>query len=58
MVTKRHPTPEERDERIKLDVEPEEFIEGVLAAGPHPDEEDEKERRLPTEDGTPEHPHE
>ncbi|MCU1486037.1 MAG: hypothetical protein JWN67_2783 [Actinomycetia bacterium] len=33
----RRPTPEERDERIKVDLDPEEFIAGVLAAGPHED---------------------
>jgi len=35
---KRRPTPEERDERVKVDLDPDEFVEGVLAAGPHPDE--------------------
>ncbi len=40
-VTKHRPTKEERDERIKLDLPPDEFIEGVLAAGPHQDEDDE-----------------
>jgi len=39
---KHRPTPEERDERIKLDLDPEDFIEGVLAAGPHDEEGDEE----------------
>lgn len=32
--TKHHPTPEERDERVKVDLDPAEFIEGVLAVEP------------------------
>jgi hypothetical protein len=41
-VAKKHrPTPEELDERVKVDIDPDEFIEGVLAAGPHPDGDDE-----------------
>lgn len=44
VVSKHRPTPEERDERIKLDVPADEFIEGVLAAGPHvEDDEDDGE---------------
>jgi hypothetical protein len=31
----RRPTPEERDERFKVDLPAEDFIGGVLAAGPH-----------------------
>lgn len=42
MVSKHRPTPEQRDERIKLDLPADEFIEGVLAAGPHPDEDEEQ----------------
>ena len=38
-MTKHHPTPEERDERIRVPLEPAEFIEGVLAV--EPDEDDE-----------------
>jgi hypothetical protein len=34
MVTKHHPTPEERDERVSVTLPPEEFIEGVLAVDP------------------------
>lgn len=41
MTRKRRPTPEERDERVKVDIDPDEFIEGVLAAGPHPERDDE-----------------
>jgi hypothetical protein len=39
---RRRPTPEERDERVKLDLPADEFIEGVLAAGPHPDEDEDR----------------
>jgi len=31
-----HPTPEERDERVSLPLDPETAIEAILAAGPHP----------------------
>lgn len=40
-MTKHHPTPEERDERVSVPLEPVEFIEGVLAVDP--DEADEVE---------------
>ncbi|HVM52726.1 MAG TPA: hypothetical protein VM262_05975 [Acidimicrobiales bacterium] len=40
-MSKRRPTPAERDERVKVELPPDEFIEGVLAAGEHPDEDDE-----------------
>jgi hypothetical protein len=36
-----HPTPEERDERVKLDLPPDKAIKLVIETGPHPDEEDE-----------------
>ena len=39
-VTKHHPTPEERDERVKVDLPADEFIEGVLAVDPDDDETD------------------
>lgn len=39
MVTKHHPTPEERDERVSVPLDPKMFIEGVLAV--EPDDEDE-----------------
>jgi hypothetical protein len=42
MVSKRRPTAEERDERVKVDLPAEEFIEGVLATGTH-DEDKERE---------------
>ena len=42
-MTKHRPTDEERDERVKVDLPAEELIEGVLQAGPHPDEDDESE---------------
>lgn len=41
----RRPTPEERDERTKVDFDPEEFIGGVLAAGPHADEDETRKDR-------------
>lgn len=41
MVTKHHPTPEERDERVSVPLEPEDFIEGVLAVDPDDDDHDE-----------------
>ncbi len=39
-MTKHHPTPEERDERVSVPLPPAEFIEGVLAVDPV-DEDDE-----------------
>lgn len=39
MVTKHHPTPEERDERVVLPLPPEEAIAAILATGPHPEDE-------------------
>jgi hypothetical protein len=41
-VSKHRPTEKQRDERVKVDLTPEELIEGVLAAGPHADEDDER----------------
>jgi hypothetical protein len=38
-----HPTPEERDERVKVELPPDDFIKGVLEAGEHPEEADEEE---------------
>jgi hypothetical protein len=38
---KHNPTPEERDERLKLPLDPEMAIEAILATGPHRDEDDE-----------------
>jgi len=38
--TKHHPTPEERDERVSVPLDPKTFIEGVLAV--EPDDEDDK----------------
>jgi hypothetical protein len=43
MVTKHHPSPEERDERVSVPLDPAEFIEGVLAVDPD-DESDDAER--------------
>lgn len=37
---KHHPTPEERDERVSVPLEPAEFIEGALAV--EPDAEDDE----------------
>ncbi len=36
-----HPTPEERDERVKLDLPPDEAIKALLETGPHPGEKEE-----------------
>jgi hypothetical protein len=36
-----HPTPEERDERVKLDLPPDAAIKAILETGPHPEDEDE-----------------
>jgi hypothetical protein len=33
-----HPTPEERDERVKLDLDPNEAIKLVMETGEHPDD--------------------
>ncbi len=35
MPRQHHPTPEERDERVKLPLPPELAIEAILATGPH-----------------------
>jgi hypothetical protein len=35
-----HPTPEERDERVKLPLDPEMAIEAILGTGLHRDEDD------------------
>jgi hypothetical protein len=37
---KHNPTPEERDERVKLPLEPEMAIEAIMATGLHRDEDD------------------
>jgi hypothetical protein len=37
---KHNPTAEERDERVKLPLDPETAIEAILATGPHRDEDD------------------
>ncbi len=42
MPKQRHPTPEERDERVSLPLPPEQAIEAILATGPHPDDEDDE----------------
>jgi hypothetical protein len=42
-----HPTPEERDERVKVDLPPEDFIAGVIEAGPHPENENNKGEESP-----------
>jgi hypothetical protein len=38
----RHPTPEERDKRVKVDIPADKFIAGLLEAGEHPEDEDEE----------------
>jgi hypothetical protein len=44
----RYPTPEERDERVAIPLDPETALEALMAAGPHPpddtDEPDEHEK--------------
>jgi len=40
-----HPSPAERDERVKLDLPPDEAIMAILETGPHPEEADEQEER-------------
>jgi hypothetical protein len=45
MPEKHHPTPEERDERVKLPLDPETAIEAILATGPHPEEDDEEDAK-------------
>lgn len=45
VVTKHHPTPEERDERVKVDLDPAAFVEAVLAAGPHDEDEPKDDQR-------------
>jgi len=40
-----HPTPEQRDERVKIDLAPDELIMGILETGPHPDESGDKDSR-------------
>lgn len=37
---KHHPTPEERDERVKLPLDPEMAIEAILGTGLHRDEDE------------------
>ncbi len=44
---KHHPTPEERDERVSLPLPPEVAISAILAAGPHPDDEDDGQEEQP-----------
>jgi hypothetical protein len=43
-----HPSPTERNERVKLDLPPDEAIAAILEAGPHPEDEaqDEKTPKL------------
>ena len=36
-----NPTPEERDERVKIDLPPDKAIAAILATGPHPEDESE-----------------
>lgn len=39
-----HPSPEERDERVKLALPPDEAIKLVTETGPHPEDEDKPEK--------------
>jgi hypothetical protein len=36
-----HPTPAERDERVKIDLDPEKAIAAILETGPLPEEDEE-----------------
>ena len=47
--THRRPTAQQMDERIVVPLEPAEFLEGVLHAGPHPEDDQEK-TRLPDQE--------
>ncbi len=40
----RRPTAEQMDERITAPIDPVEFLEGVLQAGPHPNDDEAKTR--------------
>ncbi len=35
-----HPTPEERDERVKLDLPPDEAIKLIMETGEHPEDDE------------------
>ncbi len=52
MPEKHHPTPEERDERVKLPLPPEKAIEAILATGPHPATGDHQEDQQAPDDAT------
>jgi hypothetical protein len=39
-----HPTPAQRDERVKIDLPPDEAIRAILETGPHPEEENGEEK--------------
>lgn len=51
MPPKHNPTPEERDERVKLPLDPETAIEAILATGPHQDETDTGGKKEPAHEG-------
>jgi hypothetical protein len=44
---KHNPTPEGRDERVKLPLDPEMAIEAILATGPHRDEDEGQDEENP-----------
>lgn len=44
MPAKHNPTPEERDERVSLPLDPEKAIEAILATGPHSGEDADEEK--------------
>lgn len=48
-----HPSPEERDERVKVDLHPDDFIAGVVKTGPHPEHEEQAEADWEGEGGAP-----
>jgi hypothetical protein len=51
MPRQHRPTPEERDERVKLPLDPEMAIEAILGTGLRRDEDDERDDERPREGG-------
>ena len=44
VVSKKRPSREEMDERVTVPIPADKLVEGVLNAGPHPDEEEDEGR--------------
>ncbi|HEV2071509.1 MAG TPA: hypothetical protein VGR26_17105 [Acidimicrobiales bacterium] len=44
MPTKHNPTPEERDDRVSLPLDPLTAVEAILATGPHSEEDQAEDR--------------